>query len=144
MTDRLGSSGPDPRSGRVNGVQAPQTVQPLGLPTGFQAGRTVRGPQFSRDGLQISEDTRAYYAALVSGETQPGTDPEVALRLALVHGPNSDLFQAVRGNPVAQPQPSAPPILPPEAEPTAMGTFFSRTFREMSFAWQDFTNTQAW
>lgn len=141
LTDRLGSSS----NGRLNGVQAPQVVQPLVLPVGPHVGLPNRGPGYNRDGMRISEDTRAIYAALVAGAPVPaGLDPAIMERLSMVHGPNSDLFQAVRANQPPEPLPRQLALTVPAEPPSETSTFFSRTLKELSVAWQDFANTQAW
>lgn len=147
MTDRLGGAGRDPRFNPLGSVQ--------GVPAIGQAGRPLpppprqAGPRFATDALQLSEETRSHYAALIEGRAAVG-DPELMLHMQLVHGPNSPLYQGLQASQHGRERIAGPSGLPPG--PTAddppragpLERLFTRAFAEVAFAWRNFAATQPW
>jgi hypothetical protein len=151
VTDRLGGSGREPRFDPLGPLQGPQPIGPLGAPGGHPAARPA-GPRYKSDGLELSEPARAHYAALIDGAPDAGADPELMLRLQVVHGPSSDLVQALRASPAGRERLARPagdparalPPAPEADEPGPVASFFSRTFAELGFAWRNFSESQRW
>lgn len=147
MTDRLGGAGRDPRSNPLGPVQGIQGIGPAGRPVLLPPRQA--GPRFATDGLELSEATRAHYAALIEGRAAEG-DPELMLHMRLVHGPNSPLYQRLQATEPGRALIAGPSGLPPPPDETAQAPagplerLLTRAFADIAFAWRNFAETQRW